>query len=71
MAVTKNLQMVFTLADGKKLTYNLADPKDDVTRAQVESTMTNMITNNVVMKDSVVATKIDGIYVKTVENIEL
>ncbi|MDQ0202581.1 DUF2922 domain-containing protein [Pectinatus haikarae] len=71
MAVTKNLQMVFALADGKKLTYNLTDPKDDVTKAQVETVMNGMITNSVVMKDNVAAAKIDGIYVRTVESTEL
>ncbi len=71
MASSKNLQMVFTLGNGKTLTYSLSDPKDNITRAEVETAMNNMIAKNVVLKDAAAASKIDSISVKTVDNVEL
>ena len=42
MAVTKNLQMVFAMEDGSKITYSLADPREDITRVQVETVMNTL-----------------------------
>ena len=71
MAATKKLQMVFALEDGKKLTYSLSEPKDGITKAEVEAAMNSMITSNIVSKNGVAASTIAEAYVRTTENVEL
>lgn len=71
MSIKKNLQMIFTLSDNKKFSYDLADPKPDLTRPQVETVMTDIINKNLINKDNVAVTGINSITVRTVENIEL
>ncbi len=71
MAATKKLQMVFALADGKQLTYSLTDPKEGITKAEVEAAMNNMITNSIISKNGVTASTIAEMYVRTTENVEL
>jgi len=39
----KNLKMIFTLNNGKTLTYSLADPKEGLARAEVETVMQSMV----------------------------
>lgn len=71
MSVVKTLRMVFKTVKGKKITCTLADPKADITRAQIEPSLNSMITNQVIMKDEDAAVKIDSLHLKTVEDIEL
>ena len=71
MAAKKNLQMVFLLEDGKKASYNLVEPKDDISRAAVEGVMNDMIAKNVILKNASAASRIEGIYVKATDTVEL
>lgn len=41
--MTKKLQMRDTLDSGKTLTYSLADPKDGLTKVEVEATIQAVI----------------------------
>ncbi len=43
MADTRKLTMVFSLDNGDDFKYNLADPKDDLTKAQVDEAMQAII----------------------------
>ncbi|WP_196594253.1 DUF2922 domain-containing protein [Pectinatus sottacetonis] len=71
MAVTKKLQMVFALADGKKLTYSLPDPKDDITKDGVDAVMNEMIAKNVIVKGGAAASKIAETSIRTTETVAL
>ena len=43
MADTRKLTMVFTLDNGDDFKYNLADPKDELTKSEVDVVMQKMI----------------------------
>lgn len=45
--MTKTLEMVFRNQDGKEVTVRIADPKDDLTKAQVDPVMQDIIAKNV------------------------
>ncbi len=45
--MTKTLQMVFRNASGKESILNLADPKEDLTQAQVHNIMQDIVTKNI------------------------
>ena len=45
--MTKTLEMVFRNQDGKEVTVRMADPKDDLTKAQVDPVMQDIIAKNV------------------------
>lgn len=39
MADTRKLSMIFTMDNGDEFKYTLADPKDDLTKAEVDEVM--------------------------------
>jgi hypothetical protein len=45
--MTKTLQMVFRNASGKESILSLADPKEDLTQAQVHTIMQDIVTKNI------------------------
>lgn len=45
--MTKTLEMVFRNASGKEVTLSLADPKEDLTKAQVDAVMQEIISRNI------------------------
>jgi hypothetical protein len=45
--MTKNLVMVFRNNSGKEVTISLADPKDELTKAQAETLMKSMLDKNI------------------------
>lgn len=45
--MTKNLEMVFRNNSGKEATISLADPKDGLTNAEVQTLMQNILTKNI------------------------
>ena len=51
MADTRKLTMVFNLDNGDEFKYNLTDPKDALTKTEVDEAMQAMIDNNAVLKD--------------------
>lgn len=45
--MTKTLEMVFRNQEGKETVISLADPRDDVTKAQVDAVMQDIIAKNI------------------------
>lgn len=45
--MTKTLEMVFRNQDGKEVLISVADPRDDVTRAEVDTVMQDILTRKV------------------------
>lgn len=45
----KNLKMIFTLDNDKLLTYSLADPKEGLTRAEVENVMQSLVNKQAIV----------------------
>jgi hypothetical protein len=45
--MTKTLEMVFRSEGGKEVTLSIADPKDDVTLAQVKAVMADIIAKKI------------------------
>ena len=43
MADTRKLSMIFTMDNGDEFKYTLADPKDDLTKAEVDEVMQKMV----------------------------
>lgn len=50
MADTRKLTMVFTLDNGDDFKYNLAAPKDELTKSEVDVVMQKMIDTQVIIK---------------------
>lgn len=70
--VTTNvLRMIFTLANTKTKTYNLADPANGLTLAAVQAVMNDMITNEVVLVNNVEATAFKDAYIYQTNKIDL
>ena len=44
---TKVLELIFINAGGKKVTFSLNDPREDLTELEVRGVMENIITKNV------------------------
>ncbi|MEG6585012.1 DUF2922 domain-containing protein [Dendrosporobacter sp. 1207_IL3150] len=45
--MTKTLEMVFRNAEGKEVTLSLADPKEDLTKAEVDTVMQQIVSRNI------------------------
>lgn len=45
--MTKTLEMVFRNQEGKETVISLADPRDDVTKAEVDTVMQDIVTKNI------------------------
>lgn len=45
--MTKNLELVFRNANGKEATIRLAEPKDGLTKAEVDNLMQTILTKNI------------------------
>ena len=65
MVDTRKLTMVFSLDNGDDFKYNLTDPKDDLTKAQVDEAMQAIIDNNAILKDGHGAATIKEAYITT------
>lgn len=63
--MTSKLTMVFVLADGKDFKYNLTDPKENLTKAEVDAVMQDIIDNNIILKDAQAAVGIKEAYITT------
>jgi Protein of unknown function (DUF2922). len=71
-AMTRTLNMVFTLEGGaKELTLSLTDPKDGLSKAAVESVMTEMIEKKALLKGSIPAIAIKSASIREVNTIAL
>ena len=69
--MSKVLKMTFQLEGTKTLTYTLAEPKEALTRADVEAVMYTMIARKAVVSNGVSPTAIKAIVVKSTEEIAL
>ena len=70
---TKNLQLEFACADGKKMSFSLVNPKTDLKKADVDTAVATVIAQNVFAnKDNaaLVALHAARIVSKTVESID-
>lgn len=56
MADTCKLTMVFTLDNGDDFKYNLAAPKDELTKSEVDVVMQKMIDTQAIIKNGYVTT---------------
>lgn len=63
--MTSKLTMVFELADAKEFKLNLVDPKENLTKAEVDTVMQNIIDSNAILKDEQAATGIKEAYITT------
>ena len=69
--MTKTLKMIFALENGNRLTYNLVDPKEALTRAEVEAVMNNMILKQAVDVEGFHGIAIYDTYIYATDRIEL
>ena len=64
---TKKLRMTLGLTSGKTITMTLADPKDDLTKAEVTSCLQNVIDKKAIVSGTAYPVSIKEIEVQTVE----
>ena len=69
--MAKTLKIVFNLQDAKTKTYSIADPKDGLTAAEVETAADEMRTKEFVLSGGVTASELKDAYIQNVERIEL
>ena len=69
--MAKTLKMTFTLENGKTSTMNLAAPKDDLTREDVEPFMQNIVDKDALIVGLAKATEIKGAIVEEVNKTQL
>jgi hypothetical protein len=59
--MTKTLELVFRTSAGTETTISVVDPKDDLTLAQAQTVMQDIITKNIFeIKGSVLAEKVEA-----------
>ena len=69
--MAKTLKMTFTLANGKTSTMNLAQPKGDLAREDVEPFMQNIVAKEALIVGLAKATEIKGAIVEEVNKTQL
>lgn len=69
--MAKTLKMTFTLENGKTSTMNLAAPKDDLAREDVEPFMQNIVDKDALIVGLAKATEIKGAIVEEVNKTQL
>ena len=69
--MAKTLRMTFALDSGKTLTKNLADPKDDLARANVEPVMQSIIDKQAIVRGTATAVDIDSAVIREVSETKL
>ena len=70
---TRNLQLEFTCADGKKMSFSLQDPKANLKKADVDTAAQTIVTQNVFANKEqaeLVALHAARIVSRTVESID-
>ncbi len=65
--MSKVLKMTFLMEGKKTLTYSLADPKDGLTKAEVDAVMQMMITKKAVVQNGVMPTGIKAEVIRSTE----
>lgn len=69
--VTKRLYMIFGLGNGKNLSVSLLDPKDNLSRAQVEPVMQALVDSDAFLYNGAHAVSIVDAYVREVSTTEI
>lgn len=69
--MTKKLDMIFTTNLGKAVTITLADPKDDLTKAQVTTVMNQIIAKSIFLNKSGTLTSIKEMNIRTTDEVAL
>ena len=69
--MAKTLKMTFTLENGKDTTLNLAYPKDDLARADVEPFMQNIVDKKAILVGLAKPTEIKGAIVEEVNRTQI
>lgn len=69
--MAKTLKMTFTLENGKDTTLNLAYPKDDIVRADVEPFMQNIVDKEAILVGLAKPTEIKGAIVEEVNRTQI
>ena len=69
--MAKTLKMTFNLDNGKTSTMNLAQPKNDLTREDVEPFMQNIVDKDALIVGLAKATEIKGAIVEDVNKTQL
>ena len=64
---TKKLRMTLGLEGGKVFTMSLADPKDDLTKAEVTTCLQNVIDKKAIVSGTAHPVSIKEIAIQTVE----
>lgn len=65
------LKMIFTTENGKSMTWNLEDPKDNLTYNEVATWMDNVITEDGILYQRNPAVEIKDAYIYTTTTTEL
>jgi len=69
--MSSTLKMIFNMNDTGKVTYSLPDPKDGLTKSEVENVMSSIINQEVILVDGEHATAIKDLYIEKVERVDL
>ena len=69
--MAKTLKIVFDLKDAKTATYSLPDPKDGLTKAEVQTATEAMLAKEFVLSGGTLATGVKDAYIQQNERIEL
>ncbi len=65
------LKIALNLPDGKTLTYSLEDPKANLTKAEVETLMNDMITESAILVNDVEPESFKKAYIYETNTVEL
>lgn len=69
--MAKVLKMNFTLDNGKTFTYNLAEPKSDLTKSAVDAVMQQILDKKAVALEDKALKAIQGAFIRTTEDTPL
>ena len=67
----KTLHMVFNAEGKKELTVSLTDPKENLTKAEVETVMHDIITKNAIIKNGASMLSVKRSFIREVTETEL
>ena len=69
--MAKTLKIVFNLKDQKTSTISLADPKDGLTKAEVQAAADDILAKNFILSGGSAATSVKEFYIQSSDRIEL
>ena len=69
--MAKSLKMVFAVGDAKTATFSLAEPKDGLTKAEVQTALDEMVAKQAITVGGAPITGVKDFYVLSSERSEL